>query len=1191
MAAAPLHPHSTTHSQNGSPLPALQHHMAMRGSGGGQSGGGGVGSSRSLESQLCFSPRELGARGTFDAHAFVSKCLASPNPALMGASDDPEAAADAAVSTQAAALLQREAAADGPLITMPEHSASPSLPLELLREHLTRYQLYVKGELVELLNAEYARFIGLSSSLSGLDHSIGAIESQLAALAREVNALHQRLHTDALAPFQHKLLAQHAHEKNKQTYLHMVAHVLAQVKSLAVLVANQDDGEGVEEEAERGGKDKHIESKQKEQTDGALTGAAAATPAQQRLVAHHLSASHARHQQRAAELKQQRRANAARGLESSGSSGGARRSGGGQHAQGAYADLKLDIPPWMLRQYGGHGAAAADIDAESDFDDDEGGEDASDEEEDGVEAADEDGADAFGLYQALLLSHPSAPADSPPASPASPALAALRARLVRVERASVALSSLRALLPLCAHFHVVRDLCASDGVSGPFDTLASKVRDQSRACFVAILEQLGDEYEKQLPGESDGSTAAAASPLPEAQFSPALVSLLRSSLRALTFLDVRTEAEEMVRTTLVRPVLRRRVQAAMPALRAAHAMDEDQYWAAYGDAAEAGQAPSTPHPLRALYAHLLHFLRGPVRLLMEACAGDDAVAVAALSASSLQSGCVASAAAASPAFPSPSAGRAAPLLPFSFLSASFFAEVVSFLSTEVGSVLFSSGLPHVFLAHFHATKSFLAAVDSFAAAQLDPPLPATTAPAAATAVAGSPSVAALHAHPSWVAFDKRWNVGIYFQLRFQTIAAGLESAVVKVAPSSSGGAGTLAQLAAGKAVPSAMPEPLGDSCAPFAAVQSCEQCFHMGVSSALWRSLCACFSPRTFLSEAAPRFLKLALQCLARWATWAEEAAKAAGAATHAGGTAGLGSLQAPEAQLLLLVADVQRILQLLPTHLLPLVARVLGVAAVSPLRVQAALRSGSQQGGESSEDEALLRAICGAFSPSLGRLSALSDSASGQLGDLLLSRCTPALSYVSRIKPAYRFSRQPTHALQYVRAMLQPVTRAAHAIDAGDVRPLLGSGGDGGAAGGGSGGGAGGEMDVNEGMADDATDTAPLPPPSLAAACGPLLGADARAALLRDVLGRLSVAYAAEAAKVLSGDIFGELSKKLNKRTAAAAGGAGIGAGAGSEVDKTRRQLHLDATLFARIVREQIAARDADDIIQPLMQATQLNA
>jgi hypothetical protein len=240
-----------------------------------------------------------------------------------------------------------------------------------------------------------------------------------------------------------------------------------------------------------------------------------------------------------------------------------------------------------------------------------------------------------------------------------------------------------------------------------------------------------------------------------------------------------------------------------------------------------------------------------------------------------------------------------------------------------------------------------------------------------------------------------------------------------------------------------------------------------------------------------------------------------------------------------------------------------------------------------------LLRLLAISFSPSLKRFADVLSSAQASVGELLLSRCTPALSYVSRIKPAYRFSRQPTHALLYVRAMMRPLVRAASAIDTGDLRPLVpsaapsGGGGDGVAA---SVAGPPGEMDVNEGMADDVHDNDALPHPVSSAQ--KLLSASARALLLGGVVGRLSAAYAAEASKCLSGDIFGELSKKLNKRTAAALAAAGGGqAGGGAEVDKTRRQLHLDAQLFARIVREQLALPDADALLQPLLKATQLTA
>ncbi|XP_075452994.1 conserved oligomeric Golgi complex subunit 2 isoform X2 [Ascaphus truei] len=100
------------------------------------------------------------------------------------------------------------------------------------------------------------------------------------------------------------------------------------------------------------------------------------------------------------------------------------------------------------------------------------------------------------------------------------------------------------------------------------------------------------------------------------------------------------------------------------------------------------------------------------------------------------------------------------------------------------------------------------------------------------------SVKRLRAHPSYHSFNNKWNLPVYFQIRFKEIAGSLESA-----------------LSAGFEGP-----PAGSA--------YCLQASHV-----LWTCLTACWSDQIFLPLLTHRFWKLTLQMLARYSLFIKELA------------------------------------------------------------------------------------------------------------------------------------------------------------------------------------------------------------------------------------------------------------------------------------------------------------------------------
>eukprot|EP00887_Chlorella_sp_A99_P001064 scaffold14.g1064.t1 len=227
------------------------------------------------------------------------------------------------------------------------------------------------------------------------------------------------------------------------------------------------------------------------------------------------------------------------------------------------------------------------------------------------------------------------------------------------------------------------------------------------------------------------------------------------------------------------------------------------------------------------------------------------------------------------------------LEPFEFLGDAVLAQVHEAVAAAVPAA-FSAGLPDAFHANLSAAQSFLDWLEGHAATAAQARLQERSArerkqlvgrggPCAARGARRSgvrrtgthpaprrrthAQVAAFRSSEALAAFSRRWNLSVYYSLRFQEIAGGLEAALPAAA------------------LDPAPPAVAGAPALAFAP------------SAAVWAALQRASAPDVFLPQLADRFLKLALQLVARYCSWVQ-----ASLAQRNGGQEGDGGAE-PEPQ------------------------------------------------------------------------------------------------------------------------------------------------------------------------------------------------------------------------------------------------------------------------------------------------------
>ncbi|KAG6820743.1 hypothetical protein H0H93_012389 [Arthromyces matolae] len=212
----------------------------------------------------------------------------------------------------------------------------------------------------------------------------------------------------------------------------------------------------------------------------------------------------------------------------------------------------------------------------------------------------------------------------------------------------------------------------------------------------------------------------------------------------------------------------------------------------------------TDDPLATLYAQALRFVERDLYRIMSI---SETVSIKSLSSAQLEK-----------EKESPLYGDH-PTNGFDIMANVVWEELGRALIDELGGIIFSSGRPSDFKKHYELSEAFIRSLEYL-----------------------SPSVQSirnLRAHPLYVAFQQRWQLPVYFQMRWKEIVGPLEEALSVLRIESN--------------------------------LLQADRTFSTSQANAVWLAIAACWSAEIFISDLCHRFWKLTLQILSRYKTWLDK--------------------------------------------------------------------------------------------------------------------------------------------------------------------------------------------------------------------------------------------------------------------------------------------------------------------------------
>uniref|UniRef100_A0A3Q2R0M6 Conserved oligomeric Golgi complex subunit 2 n=1 Tax=Fundulus heteroclitus TaxID=8078 RepID=A0A3Q2R0M6_FUNHE len=258
-----------------------------------------------------------------------------------------------------------------------------------------------------------------------------------------------------------------------------------------------------------------------------------------------------------------------------------------------------------------------------------------------------------------------------------------------------------------------------------------------------------------------------------------ITSMLQQSLEGLLIEGLQTSNVDMVRHCL-------RTYATIDKTRDAEALVGQVLVKPYMDQVIVEEAvKSNPSGLQLMYSRLLDFVPHHCRLLREVTGGAI------------------------------SSDRADTVPGYDFLVNSVWPEMIKAIEERL-AYIFNPGNPEIFYERYSVSVDFVRRFEQQCSSQA--------------------SVKRLRLHPKYTSFNNKWNLPVYFQLRYREIAGRLENTI---------GEGLEAP-------------PAGSA-------------FHLQVSEVLWSCLVRCWSDQVYLSPLAHRFWKLTLQLYSRYAKFLDE--------------------------------------------------------------------------------------------------------------------------------------------------------------------------------------------------------------------------------------------------------------------------------------------------------------------------------
>uniref|UniRef100_A0A3Q3MR24 Conserved oligomeric Golgi complex subunit 2 n=1 Tax=Mastacembelus armatus TaxID=205130 RepID=A0A3Q3MR24_9TELE len=323
-----------------------------------------------------------------------------------------------------------------------------------------------------------------------------------------------------------------------------------------------------------------------------------------------------------------------------------------------------------------------------------------------------------------------------------------------------------------------------------------------------------------------------------------ITSMLQQSLEGLLIEGLQTSNVDMVRHCL-------RTYATIDKTRDAEALVGQVLVKPYMDQVIVEEVvKSNSNGLQLMYSRLLEFVPHHCRLLREVTGGAI------------------------------SSDKADIVPGYDFLVNSVWPEIIRAIEERL-AYLFNPGNPDIFYERYSVSMEFVRKFERQCSSQ--------------------GSVKRLRVHPSYTSFHNKWNLPVYFQLRYKEIAGSLENAI------SDG----LEAATAGSA-------------------------YHLQVSEVLWSCLVRCWSDRVYLSPLTHRFWKLTLQLYSRYAKFLEEtpptevskepsrplpssaSSTSSRTSMDEGGSESGSPASLSTKQLVYIAADIQKLQEQVQTHKLP---------------------------------------------------------------------------------------------------------------------------------------------------------------------------------------------------------------------------------------------------------------------------------
>lgn len=320
---------------------------------------------------------------------------------------------------------------------------------------------------------------------------------------------------------------------------------------------------------------------------------------------------------------------------------------------------------------------------------------------------------------------------------------------------------------------------------------------------------------------------------------------------------------------------------------------------------------------------------------------------------------------------------------FEIMTNVVWAEIGRAIMDELGNVVFAPGNPNEFRKHHSTTQAFIRSLEFLA--------PSTH------------SVQNMRSHPVFTAFQRRWQLPVYFQLRWKEVITKLEE--------------TLSSRILDPEAPNFTPG---------------RDVFVTAQAADVFTSIASCWSAEGYIPDLAHRFWKFTLQLLSRYREWLESSLPPAGGSPvksaanitneKASSIANISRSSTPgltqEATTESTAAD-EILLRQFATALVDIRAMTSQVLQLWREEISKMLPD------TSIEDDTAEEVLEVALRTQLEQLSALSTSLCSQATSILSRRCCDALSPVRSIPSQFRAmsnKRLPSEPSYFTPTILRPV-------------------------------------------------------------------------------------------------------------------------------------------------------------------------